>query len=915
MAAGAAFFNEFQNRTDELAYLKAAFRRAVRGESGTTMLLPGESGVGKSRLLREFERTLALERCLFATGCCLDYVQIPYGPFLDALRGDRGSTDVVRLLQEAAQNSNADTHEQKYFRFSAVESYLRRRAATAGALILILEDVHWSDLASLELLHHLSRRLNDVAVLLIASYRSDELERDTSRAPLLARLIRDGAEELRLNPLAEGEIAVSLRRALPPGVILAQRELARICELAEGKPLIAEELLRDVIDRTEGGRTSPHPTLISIRDAVMKRVHTLSEAEQQMLMQAAVVGREFSVGLLGLLAKHAEEVVLHMLRKARALQLVREVGRDRFTFRHAITREILYQELLSSEARSLHERIAVVLEGITDSTSVEELAYHWYAAEVPEKAVLTNVRAAERATSLAAFADAAKFYERAIRFVEATSSKRDDLFEKIIFSLYACGDLSQARAWSEKAADEHRFRGDTMGAMRLMLKAARHCYNAGDSQDALQMVSAIRSELEGLPVDSVHFAAEVALAMIVTLHGHPSDGLAILDRAALFRCEKEPAEMFRALTIRGLACAALDRFDESLAAQREALHIGERVNNTDFVLHAHINIGHTFACIGRTQEALVPYETGYELAERAGFGRMRGMFSAFTAYCAFCAGDLARAATSCLRVLNDQSPDIDALMVARATAMKLAEFVDGWEGHHKFEIEEALDIAYRRGEPQSLGRLAGAAASLLLADADVEKATNVAARAMETLIAPDYVHWLCDVTAGLDTGYEEKARAFLATWEAGGANLAGVASARLYDARRAKVNGREDVAQKLAREAHTLFLKLPWPLEAAMALEIANDRAGAVELYKRLGATRKVRELSPTRQAKDGAAHHLTKREAQVARLAAQGHASKAIALQLGIGERTVESHIAAIYQKLGARTRLELMERMRTLR
>ena len=453
MIVRATLFDRFFDRTAELGALLTAFRDAARTQRAVTIVVSGEAGIGKSRLLAEFRKQISHERGHVFVGACLEYARTPYGPFLEALANERAAAKAVEALRDATDRTPS-RDDDKLRRFTAVEQSFRRTIATRGVTVLIVEDIHWSDAASLELFHFLGRRLSDVPALLIATARNDEVEAAPPLAKAVARLIRDGAAELRVEGVSDGFVTVAIRDAVPEDVRLPGAAVQRICELAEGRPLIAEELLRGALDQARAGDVNPRAA-VSIRASIIERLHAFSAPAQLTLTYAAVIGRDFDSALLARIVGLPEAEVLRIIRDARNAQLIKQTADDRFSFRHALTREVLYRELLTAEARALHATIAAVLEHGPDSRA-DEVAYHWWAAGDPVRGLAWNERVGDDAAAMSAYADAAERYERALSFAARGSEPRAALLEKATSALVTIGHMERAARCASKppASDE-----------------------------------------------------------------------------------------------------------------------------------------------------------------------------------------------------------------------------------------------------------------------------------------------------------------------------------------------------------------------------------------------------------------------------------------------------------------------------
>src|SRR5579859_1591552 len=420
-------------RAHDLAALRLLIEQ-VKGGKGQVALVSGEAGIGKSRLAAEIKHFAASQGFLQLRGNCFptDHT-IPYAPLLDLLRSfftRRTHTlppaeakqlvqaflpllpDLSHMLPDGADAHPApDPEQEKRRRFEMLAHFIITQAAKQPVL-LIIEDLHWSDDTSLEFLHYLARRCCFAhPILLLLTYRSDEVRPELRH--FLAQLERERlARESSLTHLTRDEVEAMLRAifALPRSVRLELTD--PIYTLTEGNPFFVEETLKSLIATGEiyysNGRWHrkelrelhiPH----SIQDAVQQRTDQLSEAARQVLTLAAIAGRRFDFTLLQRLTLHDERELLLLMKELIAAQLVVEESAERFAFRHALTRQAVYAKLLARERKTLHRIIANTMENLysaTLDTHVADLAYHFYEADAWEKALLYAQRAGEQAQAM-----------------------------------------------------------------------------------------------------------------------------------------------------------------------------------------------------------------------------------------------------------------------------------------------------------------------------------------------------------------------------------------------------------------------------------------------------------------------------------------------------------------------------------
>jgi len=417
-------------RAAEVARLRAALERAAAGEPAV-VVVAGEAGVGKTRLVAELLHDAADGGVVALTGGCLDVGDgvLAYAPLVEALRqlarvmkpgelervlgGARA--ELARLVPELggpAPGGQAAVLAPARL-FELLLGVLHRLAGR-GPLLLVVEDLHWADQSTRDLLGFLVRNLRG-GVALVATYRSDELHRRHPLRPFLAELDRGGqAERLELGRLGRGALG-----ELVAGVLGHEPEPGLVAEVAtrsEGNPFFAEELL---CAHQEGTRLPS-----ALRDLLLARVAALPEATQRVLEVAAVAGRRVDHGLLAEVAAQPPERLVGLLREAVAHHvLVVEGGSDAYAFRHALVAEAVYDDLLPVQRGPLHAAYARALErrieqrgGAAGATTAErgQLAYHWYAAHDVGRALLASVQAGQAAESAAALAEALGHYERAL---------------------------------------------------------------------------------------------------------------------------------------------------------------------------------------------------------------------------------------------------------------------------------------------------------------------------------------------------------------------------------------------------------------------------------------------------------------------------------------------------------------------
>ncbi|WP_196073253.1 helix-turn-helix transcriptional regulator [Nakamurella alba] len=467
-------------RKAELAELRALLTAAADGTAGAA-IVGGDAGVGKTRLLEVVTGQARELGFTVLTGNCVQVGDfgLPYLPVIDALRDVESTPEGHALLAEqvarrpalgrllphlvdaadrepggstTGPDRDGDALVQGQL-FEAVHRILTDLAATTPVL-LVIEDLHWADRSTRDLLSFLARTLRTGRIAVIASYRSDDLHRRHPLRPLLAELARlPQINRITVPALGRAELAelleqISGRPADPASVdALHQR--------SEGNPFYAEELIgcapRKGPDRMPVGDL---PT--DLADLLLDRVAALPEDGQEVLRVAAVAGRRVDEGLLAAVAGQA--VTDAGLRQAVESGLLVPSGPgESYSFRHALLQEAVYGDLLPGERARRHARFAEVLAArAAGAGNAAELAHHQLAAHDREGALQTLIRAADEAEKLAAPAEALQHLEQALDLLDqlGTGADRVDLLSRAAHDAYATGDARRAVVLQRAAITE-----------------------------------------------------------------------------------------------------------------------------------------------------------------------------------------------------------------------------------------------------------------------------------------------------------------------------------------------------------------------------------------------------------------------------------------------------------------------------
>jgi DNA-binding NarL/FixJ family response regulator len=512
-------------RDGELGRLLTLLDDAEAGRS-VVALVSGDAGVGKTRLISEVNRLAAARGFTVLSGQCAELGDsVPYLPLADALRGAAQSSGVrdalgsrpalSRLLPEGGEGPIADSDRSGLARqqmFGGVLGLLAELAAAAPVL-LVLEDLHWADASTRDLVTFLSRMLHRERVALIGSYRTDDLHRRHPLRPVVAELLRlPSVIAVDLAPLDPSALAEHLTATAPTRIDAT--ELNDIVARAQGNAYYAEELLAASMSSDPGQRSVLPAGLAAL---LLSRVEQLSDATQGVLRAAAVAGRKADDELVraasGLEAAQYEAAV----REAVTHQLLVPDGTESYVFRHALLREAVYADLLPGERTRLHATMCSLLadeQRLAMPGTAAELAQHCLASHDIPGAFAASVRAGKDAERLGAPAEAHRHYDQALALWERVTDPEET-------AGLARGKLGLLSATN--AADS----GDVDRAVHLLRRLRQVLATQADHGDAVdvKLNSRIGERLAFnlMLIDDPKAPAEAAEVARATVEATPAD--------------------------------------------------------------------------------------------------------------------------------------------------------------------------------------------------------------------------------------------------------------------------------------------------------------------------------------------------------------------------------------------------------
>ena len=964
-------------RTAELAELEAALRDAAAGRPSLAFVA-GESGVGKSRMVAEFARRTRDGGARVAIGECVELgeEELPYAPIVSVLRSLAREGDAVletlppgvraelaTLLPELGDGArgeplraNETTLGQPRL-FEALLTLLEH-LGREQPFALVLEDIHWADRSTRAFLVFLGRSLWTERVLVIATYRSDELHRRHPLRPLLAELERDTrARRIELTRLTRDELADLLEDILggPPDADLVERLYTR----SEGNPLFTEELLAARLDGRGGLPTT-------LRDALMVRIERLSEPAQEvlrLLSAARVMSHDVLTDASGLDGVELRTVV----REAAESNVIVADERGRYQFRHALLREVVHDDLLPGEHAELHVALARALEAQAAETGEDPIltagiAHHYLSAGCQREALMWSVRAADAAERVHAHGEAGSLLERALDLwsrvpdaTEQTGCDRIELVRRAARALINDGAHPRAEALLKQALgdiDEQQQPRLAAGLLELLSRAQ---WSLGRAEEAR---AAVARAVDLLPEDEAQSPERARIfsrqAKIAMLQGRFSEVLPAARAALAAASDSDAGPRADALNAMGLSLILLGEVEEGSDSLREAIAISpvgfERTS-------AWANLADALHLVGRSREAYAVAEQG--LAETTGPGRGSDWLTMTLGEIGW---DLGEWAASRRRL-----PPGDRRHVGITFAyveLKRAEvaLADAEHDAVRGSLDRVADLVMGSREPQFIG-LAGAlrgelerrGGDLAAARAAVDDGLDAIefcsedlsriARMSETgaWIEADAAQRARDL-GDSDAEAEAIARAegFVMRAEACASEGRPVEAARLASAHAhlARARGAADPDHDAAAAAEWRALERPYQaaiaeLQRAETLASRGDReAAAAQLADVLAAASllgavwlraeaeglaararlpmpsadgaAVSEVAPDSGVTAGDPFGLTPRERQVLALVADGATNREIGAQLYMAEKTASVHVSRILAKLDVRSRTE---------
>jgi DNA-binding CsgD family transcriptional regulator/tetratricopeptide (TPR) repeat protein len=961
----------FVGRAAELEKLRTLMPRAD-GEGRRVALVAGESGVGKSRLVREFAVQAAGDGALVLYGACDAAVRTPYGPFVEAL--DRllrvtdleelraalggGGGDLTRLVPdlpalvgELPEPVEADPDTERHRLHMAVADLLAN-VSRARPILLVIEDGHWADAPTLQLIRHLARAAWNARLLLLVTFRDTEadLSRDLSEA--LADLRRsDDVLRMRLSGLTGAEVSDLVSRVA--GGAADQdpelRELASaIHDLTGGNAFLVCELWRALAEtglvEVAAGRvkmTAPLSELgtpDSVREVVSQRLSRLALGTTELLELAAVAGPEFDLEPIRRAAGLAEPELLVVLEEAVGSGMIEELPSQRLAcrFTHELVRRALYDRLSRLRRAELHLRVGEALEAADQASarSLVDLAHHFAAAAQlggAERAIDYNLRAARAASAALAFDDAAIHLRTAIGIGIREESERAAALLELGAASNRAGKANDALEAFASAAEV----GRDFGGPELLARAAigyeEACWRPGlPSGEAVllleEALAAVDEEDEQLRIGLL-----AGLARALGSQGEAERGAIVRENAVALAREYGDRPGLAKVLVGSYWARGVTPLEEILAMLTEARDLASELGDAEAHADAMAWRVPTFVALCDLESARAEVGVLREMAERTAQPFVQHVAEHYGSAIALCDGALAEAEQRAIR-----SNEWGRLLTGRDASGTYGIQMFGIRREQGRLAELAPAVRILAGDPDRDGPwqpgLVAVLAELGMEREARHELARLSAEGIDGFKASLWLATLAYLTDACAALGDDKMAAllypelepFAGTNVMIGHLVACYGSADRYLGMLASTLGEAALAEEhferalecnramgastwLAHTAYEYgrFLRERDGRARARADALLGEAASLAEGIGMGGLLGKVRSLGAPEQAR-ALPNGLSPREAQILELVAKGLSNREIGVELSISEHTAANHIRSILRKTECANRTE---------
>jgi ATP/maltotriose-dependent transcriptional regulator MalT len=641
-------------RDRELERLRGAFDQAAAG-TATAILISGDAGVGKTRITEELALVARDKGAVVLTGRCLDAGEtgLPYLPFAEAMaqvpdrvEAVRAHPALARLFPDAILPVSTERPEGAMSSMSAVLTGAGGRVgnrpeqdigqlqlfdsvhavltdlAAEQPVVLMLEDLHWADGSTRRLLSFLVARLRDQRIMIVGTYRSDDLHRRHPLRPLLAELVRQPAlERMDLTPFSDADSRVFVTALADE--VLPDDLVREVAGRSEGNAFFAEELLAAY---TEDGESMP----ATVVDVLLARVERLSEAAQRVVRVASVAGRRAPHARLLAVSELSEADIEEALREAvqhHVLVAKKEQWMDVYAFRHALLREAVYGDLLPGERVRLHSAYARDLAGARGRGVAAALAHHSMESHALPQALAASIEAAHEAAESGAPSEALDHLERALKLWDGVAQEdrpadvaEATLLRRASFVAGSAGEPERAVAFARSAVQLTDSSGDREAGAAIRRRLASALFVVeGREDEARQVIERAWELSEGLPASCEKAWVLAVYASILRSMREPDKARTFAELAVQeARASDEHGAVADALITLGALDEANGQIEASRDRLREAIELARAADALSVELRARYYLGINTYEQGHLADAVRIIEEGVERARSTG---------------------------------------------------------------------------------------------------------------------------------------------------------------------------------------------------------------------------------------------------------------------------------------------------------
>ncbi len=635
-------------REYEIREARQMWQKVMTGQ-GQLLLLSGEPGVGKTRLVREIVTQAEISGGQAFIGGSQAEGNAPYTGFAQIIRralcahkkdelelSNLVMAELISIIPELQvdypnipPNPALEPESEQRRLFECIFRFFRALIAGKPAL-LVLEDIHWADSGTLSLLQFLARRCRDEPVMLLGTYREVEIDEALPFYQTLLDLQRKNlGKRLKLNRLSEDKTRDILAVIFNTNEITPEF-LAGIYKETEGNPFFIEEVCKALIDSGQvyfdGERWQRPPDMAdmeipqSIKVAVQSRVGKLNGSTQEILLNAAVIGREFDFELLQKVTNFDEDKLIECLEAALKSQLIeemREEDDERFSFSHALVPTALRDSLSGMRKTRLHRKVAEVMEKVLPE-AYQPLSYHWGAGGDEEKALLYTIKAAEKAKQTFANGDAIRLYGEALDCLSEDDEKRFDLLKARTAIFKMTGDREAQRAEIETMLALSDGQGDQaqqVDSLHALVELNLHT-DVRKALEPAETAAKISREMGDLPRE-----AKSAYLIGKYYFNNFDFQQAIYQYQEAIQIARKAGLKHELLDYLGALSGSehnLGRREASAAADHEAAELSKTLNDPRSILSGSINLAQAYTSARNYDEGLLEIQRAIRLAREIG---------------------------------------------------------------------------------------------------------------------------------------------------------------------------------------------------------------------------------------------------------------------------------------------------------